>query len=383
MTRFGGGALALGAVLLAAGIAADWRPVTQIGAGLVALVVGAIAHAAYSPRIQLSRSLEPARVEKGQPAVALIEVTNPSRRPLAPIAIEQSLGGDPIRARLPRLRPREMAIRAYRLPTSTRGTYEIGPVELPRADPFGFCRTVRRMGESQQISVHPRLLRLGALTTGSSRNLEGPTSDSAPQGSITFHGLREYVVGDDLRSVHWISTARHGKLVVRQNVDTAQPYTVVLLDLDPARYSAPSFEEAVDVTASAVVSLSAGRAPVQLRTTAGDRVGGSTYRDPAAVIDRLTDVRPTESRLDQELVRLRRDRGGTALVVVTGAIDLATLPAVAAMRRRFDRVILVSLVESRSSVEGRGRPPSHPGVTVVEASSASELAVRWNSVVAR
>src|SRR6185437_9806160 len=106
------------------------------------------------------------------------------------------------------------------------------------------------MGGPQQIAVHPRILRLQPLPTGVSRYLEGPSSDSSPQGTVTFHRLREYVVGDDLRTVHWPSTAKVGQLVVRHNVDTAQPYTVVVLDVDPARYSPETFEEAVDTAAS-------------------------------------------------------------------------------------------------------------------------------------
>lgn len=378
MTRLGLGAAPLGIALLALGLAAHWQPVGVLGAGLVVLVAGSLAYVGRRPRLRLDRTVEPPRVEKGQPAIAVIHVTNLSRRTLGALPIEQRLGDRPISARLPRLRRGEEGLRAYRLPTSQRGTYDVGPVEMPRADPFGLCRTVQRMGEPQRISVHPRLLHLHPLPTGISRNLEGPSSDTAPQGSVTFHRLREYVVGDDLRTVHWLSTARTGHLVVRHNVDTAQPYTVVLLDLDPAGYSAESFEEAVDVAASVAVSMSVGKAPVQLRTTSGDRLGGPSYRDPTAVVDYLTGVSPEpEGSLEAELVVLRRDRGGTALVVVTGRLDPASLPTAAALRRRFDRVIVISVVDRPSRV------PLHPGLVVVEAPSADEVARRWNAGLGR
>ena len=378
MTRLGLAAGPVGLALLVLGLAAHWQPVGVLGAGLVVLVAGSLAYVARRPRLALERAVEPPRVEKGQPAIAVIHVTNLSRRTVGALAIEQRLGDRPIAARLPRLRPGERGLRTYRLPTSSRGTFEVGPVEMPRADPFGLCRTVQRMGEPQQISVHPRLLTLRPLPTGISRNLEGPSSDTAPQGSVTFHRLREYVVGDDLRTVHWPSTARTGRLVVRHNVDTAQPYTVCLLDLDPSGYSAESFEEAVDVAASVAVSMSAGRAPVQLRTTAGDRLGGPAYRDPTAAVDYLTGVAPDPSgSLEAELILLRRDRGGTALVVVTGRLDPASLPTAAALRRRFDRVIVISVVDRP------GRVPMHPGLVVVEAAGADDLARRWNAGLAR
>ena len=378
MTRFGYGAVPVGLALLVVGVLAHWPSVAVLGAGVIILLIGSLTYVLRRPRLWLERAVEPPRVEKGLPAIALIHVRNLGRRAVIGPVIEQRLDDQVIRARLPRLRRGEQGLRTYRLPTDRRGTYEVGPVELPRADPFGLCRTVLRLGQPQNISVHPRLLHLRALPTGASRNVEGPSSDSSPQGSVTFHRLREYVVGDDLRTVHWPSTARTGQLVVRHNVDTAQPYTVVLFDLDPAHYSAEMFEEAVDATASIVTSLAAGKAPVQLRTTHGDRLGGSAYRDPTAIVDYLTEVSPTAAGgIDAQLVLLRRDRGGTALILVTGRASAGTLTSAAALRRRFDRVIVVSLVDVP------GRAPVHAGLKVVEAAGVDELAVRWNTVVAR
>lgn len=378
MTRFGFGTLAVGLALTAGGWAARWPPVVILGAGMLFLLAGSLAFVAHRPRLQLERAVEPPRVQKGLPAIAVVHVTNLSRRMLAPLAIEQRLGDTPIRARLPRLRRGEQGLRTYRIPTSKRGVFDIGPVEISRADPFGLCRTVQHMGEPQRIAVHPRLLAMHRLPSGSTRNLDGPSSDASPQGTITFHRLREYAVGDDLRTVHWPSTAHVGKLVVRHNVDTAQPYTVVLLDVLPDSYSAESFEEAVDVTASLLTSMTVGKAPVQLRTTSGARLGGPAQRDASVLVDYLTDVQPDPAAsLAAQLVLLRRDRGGTALIVVTGRLDLANLPMIAALRRRFDRVVVVSMARDPLRV------PIHPGVTIVAAASADELVHGWNTSVAR
>jgi uncharacterized protein (DUF58 family) len=378
VTRVGAGALVAGIALVVGGWVAHWAPVALLGAGVLILLAGSALYVARRPRLALDRAIEPPRVEKGLPAITVVHVTNLSRRTLAPTAIEQRLGETPIRAMLPRLRRGEQGLRTYRLPTSERGVYEIGPVEIPRTDPFGLCRTVQRLGTPQRIAVHPRLLAMHPLPTGVSRNLEGPSSDASPQGSVTFHRLREYVVGDDLRNVHWPTTAHAGKLVVRHNVDTAQPYTVVMTDLDPARYSAVTFEHAIDITASLVTSMAVGKAPVQLRLTNGDRLGGPSQRDPRSMVDYLTEVEPHSlGSLASELVLLRRDRGGTAFVVVTGQLELSSLPLVAALRRRFDRVIVAALVSRPMRV------PIHPGLTIVAAGSAEELVHSWNSGVAR
>ena len=378
MTRVGVGAAVVGLLLAAIGLAAHWAPVLLVGAGLLVLVIGATGYVLRRPSIELRRQIEPPRVEKGKAAIAVVHVTNRSRRTVPPLLIEQRIGPTAVAATLPRLRGGESGLRTYRLPTVRRGVFDIGPVELPRADPFGLCRTVQRLGRPQRISVHPRLLALDPLPIGTSQRLEGPSSDLSPQGTITFHRLREYVVGDDLRAVHWPTTARLGKLVVRHNVDTAQPDSVVLFDLRPSVYSEETFEEAVDVTASLAVSLAEGLAPVQLRTSSGERLGGREHHDAALVVDRLTSIQPTDQgALGAELNLLRRDRGGTALVVVTGRLHLDSLPAIAACRRRFDRVIAVSLVS------GPARPPADPGVTVLAAANADGVAQAWNSRVAR
>ena len=349
-----------------------------LGGGILSILIASAVHVARRPRVAIVRAVEPAKVQKGSPAIALIHATNLSRRTLAPVPFEQRLGDVPVQAFLPRLSRGEEALRTYRLPTSKRGLFEIGPVEVPRADPFGLCRTVQRMGSPQRLAVHPRLLELHPLPTAASLNLEGPSSESSPHGSITFHRIREYAVGDELRKVHWPSTAKTGKLMVRHNVDTAQPYTVVLLDLDPERYSEQTFEEAVDAAASLLASLSAGRAPVQLRVTSGDRLGGAFQPDASLLVDYLTEVKPDSTgSLQNELMLLRRDRGGTALLVVTGVLEPPVLPSAAALRRRFDRVIIVSMADVQI------RAPIHPGLTVVAASSADELARTWNTRLAR
>lgn len=378
MGRLGWGSLLAGLALIAGGLVAKWPPLAVLGTGLVVLTLGALWYVLTSPHLVLERAVEPSRVEKGKPAIAVVKATNRSRRTLPPTPIEQRLGGTVFRADLPRLRRDETGIRTYRLPTNQRGTYDVGPVEIPKADPFGLCRRVRRMGDAQAISVHPRIIALRPLPTGKSRNLEGPSSDMSPQGSVTFHRLREYVIGDDLRTVHWPSTARLGKLVVRHYVDTAQPCTVILVDLRPGVYSPASFEEAMDVAASVSTSMSGGLAPVQLRTTTGDRLGGPTQRDPCGLVDYLTDATPSDTgSLSAQLVPLRRERGGSALVVVTGTLDVDILPGIASLRRRFDHVITCSIVPRL--VPG----PAFPGLTVLVATTADELAQAWDAQVAR
>lgn len=356
------------------GVLARWQPVTVLGAGLVILDAGSLSYVMRRPRISLLRTIEPHYVEKGSPAVALIEATNQSRRAVSSLSIEQTIGERRIASSLPRLAAGQSAMRAYRLPTDSRGTLRVGPIDLPRSDPFGMWRSVQILGSTDVMRVRPRIVRLAPLAVGASTILEGPSSDASPQGSITFHRLREYVIGDDLRLVHWPSSAHLGRLVVRQNVDTAQTRTVVVLDLDLSSYAEGGFEQAVDVAASVVAGMSSGRAPVELRSTSGVILGSASLEDVRAIDDYLTDVTPDDSgSLLEQVLLLRRAKGGTSLVVVAGSVSGEVMAAISALRRRFDRIVVVSIVDAPVS---RG---AHPGVSVLQCRDADEVARRWRT----
>jgi uncharacterized protein (DUF58 family) len=373
MTPFGLAALLGGGGSLALGLSVDWPAFDLLGIGLLVAVVVAFATVAQPSRITIEREIQPPRVPKGQPAIALLTFVNRGRRPVPVTVATQHFSAQEVRTVIPGLRGHERGTRAYRLPTTRRGIFDVEPVEIVRRDPFELFRLTRRQAEPQRIWVYPRVLDFARLPTGQSRLIEGPSSDTSPQGTITFHRLREYVPGDDLRLVHWRSSAHAGQLLVKHNVDTAQPYTVVVFDLRPNRYTAASFEQAVDVTASVIVSAARDKAPAELRCTDGTVIGGPQSRVVTPLIDFLTGVQATPNgSLQQELLGLRHARDGTELVVVTGALDRADLPAVAALRRRFDQLVVVS-------IDGEtGDPVNFPGVRVIAAPDADAACTAWN-----
>lgn len=372
MTRAGLGALGLGGALVALGAVLVWPALVVLGSGVLVVVAVALGWVLRPPALQIERQIHPDRVPKGAPALVYLDVANTARVKVPVTVALQPYGGTTVRVVLPELRGGERGVRTYRLPTSRRGVFALGALEVARSDPFELLRVVRRFGEPTELWVCPRILPLVPLPSGVTRNVEGPSSDTAPEGDITFHRLREYVTGDDLRMIHWKSTARTGRLMVRHNIDTSQPYTVVLFDLDPAVYSAETFETAADVAASVVVTSARGNAAVQLCLGTGERVGGPRERSVRPLVDRLTTVdADVASDLGRELIGLRRHRGGTALVVVTGAARSEMLPALSALRSRFRRVVLVPVGDT--TVAARV-----PGVTVLGAGDADRFVAAWN-----
>lgn len=378
VTAVGIGAMVCGLALVTLGWVLVWPAFAIVGAVLVVLVLAAGFYVIRRPAVRIERQISPPRVTKGLPAIAYLHMENRSRRSLPALVATQPYGTMEVKTLLPRLLGGQSGVRTYRLPTTRRGIFPIGPVEIVRGDPFGFARRVQRYTGDDEIWVTPRVLGFHPLPTGIARTLEGPISDVAQEGTITFHRLREYVVGDDLRMVHWRSVAKTGKLVVRHNIDNPQPFTVVLLDIRPSRYSPESFEHAIDVAASVAACASTGKSPVELRTTAGTRVGGERSLEPIAIMDHLTALSPEGSgSLTSELLRLRRERGGTALVVVSGVMEPEELPAVASLRHRFQRLVVISMTP------GRGDPLAYPDVTVVTASEPEEVKAAWDLQVAR
>ncbi len=372
MTLFGLAALIAGAISLAVGLTFDWLSFDLIGLGLLAIVVLGFATVARPSRLVIGREIQPPRVPKGSPAIAFLTFANRGRRSVPVTVATQHFSNQQVRTVIPRLRGGERGTRAYRLPTTRRGIFDVEPVEITRRDPYELFRLSRKYAETERIWVYPRVLELHSVPTGQRRNIEGPSSDTSPQGNITFHRLRDYVAGDDLRLVHWRSSARAGTLLVKHNVDTSQPYTVVLFDQRPSLYTEASFEEAVDVAASVVVSSAANKAPVELRLTDGTVLGGPRLRSATPLIDHLTGVEPwSQGSLQTQLLALRRAGGGTSLVIVTGALDPKDLPYVAMLRRRFDRLAVVS-------VDVEHHPAEFPGVSVIVAPTADAVRTAWN-----
>ncbi len=378
MTRIGWGALTLGSVLVAIGVKLVWAPLVILGAGCLLLVGVGLSYLIRRPRLTITRQIQPARVSKGSLAIAYLELRNRGRLAFPSTPCVQQLGKATVRLNLPRLARRERAVRTCRLPTNRRGVFELGPVEITRADPFAFVRMTQRHAGTDSIWVYPQVFGFRPLPSGLTRPLEGPTSDTAPQGNITFHQLREYVVGDDLRMIHWKSTARTGQLMVRHNIDTSQPFTVVLSDVRPSVHSEGTFELALDVAASVLTCASVGMAPVQLRTSAGASVGGPQRRDIQPMLDYLTTVEPSESgSLHAQLVDIKRQGGGTALVVITGRPGEQDVAMLGSMRAHFQRVVMVAVTNDDVPV------PAVSGVSLVTGTDAESLLAAWNLAVTR
>ncbi|MGQ0432703.1 MAG: DUF58 domain-containing protein [Microthrixaceae bacterium] len=375
LTRAGVAVLAAAIAMYWAGAALDWIELVILATACLVAVVAGVAAVYRRSGIQADRFIRPDRVTRGQPAIAYLVLDNQGRRTSPPaVAHERFRGGTQVIV-LPRVAPRATATTTYYLTTDRRGIYPVGPLRFVRVDALGLVRLARRVADEVDLCVYPKVEHVVMLPSSLARNLEGPTSDTAAEGTITFHRLREYVIGDDLRMIHWRSSARTGKLMVRHNIDTSRPSTTIVLDTRPEVYeSEEAFEVAVEIVASLVVASARMNFPVRLRTT--DGVDLTRRLDPTAR-EFLEFLAVVEQRSGGSLVEavgtLRTNRSGESLIVTTGSPPAEEVIFVGSIRRRFERAT-VALTET----PGPGSPRPR-GVRVFASSSCRQFAKSWNA----
>ena len=214
---------------------------------LLIAAVFVLGRSAYRVTLDLSAS----RVVVGERAIGTVEVANDSSRVMMPSRIELAVGGATAQFLVPRLRPERSHEEIFAIPTRRREVLVVGPVRSVRDDPLGLMRRQVTWAHEQEVYVHPRTVRLGGFETGYLRDLEGTPSSALSSSDIAFHALRDYVPGDDRRHVHWRTTARTGRLMVRQFEETRRSHVVVALANSAAHYAHDEeFELAVSVAAS-------------------------------------------------------------------------------------------------------------------------------------
>ena len=277
-------------------------------AGLLALLVPLAAYlVVHRARFQIAnrRSLEPERATAGESVVVHLALRNNSRLPVGTLMLEDSLPGQVNgRARfvLDGLVGREERTVSYRIPALARGKYRSGPLRVRLTDPFRLIDLMRAFTPTSELLVGPVIEHL----PGSSGPRSHDVGDNAGSHSVGTHGAddastREYRTGDDLRKIHWKSTARTGSLMVRQEERPWQGRGTILLDLRSVAHARDahagkdprnrdSLEWAISAAASIASHLIAHRQPVQLvyDTTAPSAVpitGPTELRDLLATVE--------------------------------------------------------------------------------------------------
>ncbi|QJY47934.1 DUF58 domain-containing protein [Pseudonocardia broussonetiae] len=376
LTARGVALLVCATVLLAAGVLLG-LPVLRALAGVAAgAVLVAVVPALGRLRPSITRELHPDRVQRGTPAVAQLVVANPTDSRQSAFTAVERIGNTVQEIEIRSLPARGSTRRVYDLPTGRRGRIVVGPLVVQRSDLLGLARSRGEIGGTAELWVYPRRHAVRLAPAGRSRHHhEGDPPPFPMAGSMDMRSLREYVVGDEPRHLHWKATARTGQLMVREYVDPAQPWCVVVLDDRASALSPEAFDEAVEVAASILWESCEQDRPSLLCTTSGvvvDTAGGAV--GARTVLDRLCELRQSD-RPDRPLdPAVTAGRRGDGWFVHVGGIPSASTSVLAG---RFGRGVAVDLSGTGSHAPTGGRTPT---IIAVDAESAIGA---WNAMAVR
>lgn len=242
----------VGAVLaLAVGRRYGWDELVAAGATLAALLLISIVLTLGRSTYRVELDLADHRIVVGERAVGRLHVTNVGRARTLPARIVLPVGAGQADVDLPSLAAEAEFEEVFAVAGARRSVLTVGPVRSVRGDALGLVRRQVMWTEPEHLYVHPRTVSLGTARTGVLRDLEGEATRVVSDHDMSFHALREYIPGDDRRSIHWRSSARLGRLMVRQFEDTRRTHTALgLVDTLADYRDEDEFELAVTVYAS-------------------------------------------------------------------------------------------------------------------------------------
>jgi uncharacterized protein (DUF58 family) len=374
-----GAAFALG--VLWAGFGEDL--LLALGVFLFAAVGGGSLYVRFAaPRLVLQRAINPVQLHDGERA--LVDLTLESRRRVFRVTVEDRVHGlGSARFVADRVADGDAMAGRYEVLCRPRGVYKVGPSKVTIGDPLGFIESTSTFGTVDRLVVYPRIDPLAGVPTGRGQDQTINTARASfwHTGGEDFFTLREYHQGDDLRKVHWPSSAKHDQLMIKQLEMPWQSRAFILLDprVEP-HDSAESFEQAVRGAASTLKHLFASGYTPTIWSGSGN---GTIVGNPNAyqvAMEELATIRPSNGQNLRHLIsRLRRSgMAGGVLVMVTGRADEADLAAMRLLSQDFYRTVVLSVAESENdAILGFAKA----GALVVRSSPTGTWTESWRNAM--
>jgi len=269
-----------------------------------------------------------------------------------------------------------------RLTGARRGYYPIGPLTIISGDFFGLYSRSRRTGSTEHVIVYPRIFPVDTRLIPSLYPMGEARADRRlfcdPTHTI---GVREYLRGDDLKSIHWKATARRGDLQVKV-LDATTAFNVAMVMAvesfrDNGVLAAADFELGISAAASIAAALCERGSPVGLfvNTRLAD-TGQPAVIAPGAGRSRVTEVlealaKVTGRSSGPAKVFLENQKelltAGTTLILILGRLP-ERFPELLADWRAAGFRLLVLLVG------GNGEPALPPDIPWRRVRQAGDLA---------
>ena len=356
--------MAVAAVLLLAAVLVRVEELFPLAVAAIVLVGVSLLWVRTRPWVlDTERDIRPIRVGAGGTARVELSVRNLGARPSPVVSLKDPFDGGRFAAAftVAPVAPDEGMRAAYRLPTTQRGVFGLGPLELHISDPFGLARVVRPGAPAAKLTVHPPIERLTAPAVNAGTERESHTGSTViGLRGDEFYALREYNTGDDLRRVHWASSARTDHLMIRQEQTVRQGRLLLMADLRADVHTPASLEAVLGAMASLADAALRSATYVRVVTTAGHDTGyGTSSVHRGTVMDMLAaaSTHPTVP-IGPVLTRLGADPGGSMVFVTT---DGARVGDVATFGRMGPRAACRAVIMERAPTSGgssSGRPSS-------------------------
>jgi uncharacterized protein (DUF58 family) len=290
----------IGAVSTVGGLILGVVDLQRVGILLLVLPVPAwLAVRQSRAGLRVGHSVSPARTSAGGRAEVRLVLSNPFALGTGPLRITETVpGGRPLRFSVAGVRGRQRRTVAYPLPALRRGRYRVGPTAIAASDPFGLIIADTRSSDTAELIVQPRRVTLARLALPVAwRDGAATLSHSIGVGGSEDASVRAYRDGDDLRKIHWRSTARAGALMMRQEERPWHGESLVLLDTRTVAYpiaasesESAALEWAISAAAS-ICSHLAGRSRRMLLVTGSGRVAQDTTE---VMLDLLAETMPAQ-----------------------------------------------------------------------------------------
>ncbi len=330
---------------------------TELLATGLFLTTAAIAASLYTrfskPSARVIRHLRPTLVREGDQALVRTAVTNTGRWSIFNPTIEDEvleLGS--ARFATARLKPQSVTTGTYQILCRPRGIYQVGPTRLTLSDPLRFAQRTVELGEADRLVVYPTIEPLDdfPVVRGRDPSMHAVRPEFSHRGGEDFFTLREYRTGDDLRRVHWPSSAKRDELMIRQLETPWQSRALVVLDAREDRYENPAdFEKAVSGAASVVRHLFASGFDTDLWTGTAQ----ASSRDPDSfprAMEALAGIRlQRDLDIRSVLSALRQTGDGGVLIFVSGRPDPNLFAAQQMLAREYPATILLSVSSEPSA----------------------------------
>jgi uncharacterized protein (DUF58 family) len=383
LTATGKGLLAVAAVLYLAAWGFGTLAMFPVAIGLaIAPLIALVWVRTLTRPMQLRRRPEQHDLVEGS-TFAVQLVAWPEGGPLPARATLDDGLGDTARITTELVR-RHRALRGrHVIERAPRGRYVLHRAQLEISDPFGLARSITHVGRADTILVYPKVYELDGLFTDSG----APGGDRGRMllhrtSGYDLHSIREFQHGESLRRVHWRSTAKRGRLMVKEMEDTPRDEAAVVLDCDAQAVAGSPPDSSFDVQVRAAASLlhrlveSGQRSSLIIhgRLRRRIRIGGGGATWPAV----LAELATVDADAPRPLATLLAQPGGggvdaVSVFVVTAAMTAALADRLLAIHGAQRRVAVV-WVDAPSFAGAGGRPGIADGAALRLARSGIAVA---------